>query len=59
MKDYIEWVYGDKEHSYNTLWIYVKEAWEQITKEQLNLLIDSMRERCLAVIEAEGGFTKF
>jgi len=35
--------------------IYVKEAWEQITEEQLNSLIDSMRERCLAIIEAQGG----
>ena len=59
MKDYIKRVYGDKEHSYDNLRIYVKEAWEQITEEQLNSLIDSMRERCLAVIDAEGGFTKF
>jgi hypothetical protein len=55
MKDYIKRVYGDKEHYYDNLRIYVKEAWEQITEEQLNSLIDSMRERCLAVIEAEGG----
>jgi hypothetical protein len=33
MKDYIKQVYGDKEHSYNNLRIYVKEAWEQITEE--------------------------
>ena len=59
MKDYIKRVYGDKEHSYNNLRIYIKEAWEQITKEQLNSLIDSIRERCLAVIDAEGGFIKF
>ena len=59
IKDYIERVYSDKEHSYNNLRIYVKEAQEQITEEQLNSLIDSMRERCLAVIDAEGGFTKF
>ena len=59
MKNYIKRVYGDKEHSYNNLQIYIKEAWEQITKEQLNSLIDSMRERCLAVCEAQGGFTKF
>ena len=59
IKDYIKRVYGNKEHSYDNLQIYVKEAWEQITKEQLNSLIDSMRERYLAVIDAEGGFTKF
>jgi hypothetical protein len=52
-------VYGDKEYSYNNLQIYIKEAWEQITEEQLNSLIYSMRERCLAIIEAQGGFTKF
>jgi len=40
MKDYIERVYGDKEHSYDNLRIYVKEAWEQIIEEQLNSLIE-------------------
>ena len=52
-------MYSDKEYSYNNLQIYAKEAWEQITEEQLNSLIDSMRERCLAVNEAQRGFTKF
>ena len=59
IKDYIKRVYSDKEYSYNNLRIYIKEAQEQITEEQLNSLIDSIRERCLAVINAEGGFIKF
>ena len=59
MKDYIENKYGDIQYSYDKLRAYVKEAWDQITEEQLNSLIDGMRERCQAVINAEGGFIKF
>ena len=37
----------------------VQEAWKEITVEQLNELIDSMRERCQTVIDANGMHTKF
>jgi ketohexokinase/beta-glucosidase len=59
MKDWIEERYGDIHHTYDKLQVYVKEAWEAITVDQLSSLIDTMRDRCLAVIEAEGGFTKY
>ena len=59
MKDWIEERYGDINYSYDNLRQYVKEAWEAITEEQLNSLIDSMRERCEAVIASQGGYTKF
>jgi len=35
------------------------EAWNAITKEQLDHLINSMHERCQAVIAAEGKETKY
>ena len=50
MKDWIKERYDDINYSYDKLRQYVKEAWEAITEEQLNSLIDSMRERCEAVI---------
>ena len=59
IKDYIKNKYGDIQYSYNKLRAYIKEAWDQITEEQLNSLIDGIRERCQAVIDVEGGFTKF
>ena len=52
IKGWIKERYGDINHSYDKLRQYVKEAWEAITEEQLNSLIDSMRERCEAVISS-------
>lgn len=59
MKDWIEERYGDKQHTYDQLRKYVREAWDAITEDQLNSLIDTMQERCQAVIDAKGGFTRF
>jgi hypothetical protein len=59
MKDWIEERYGLAHHSYGQLRKYVREAWDAITENQLNSLVDTMRDRCLAVIEAEGVFTKY
>jgi len=59
IKDYIENRFGDVQLSYDNLRAAVKEGWEAITIEQLNSLIDSMRERCEAVIDAQGGYIKF
>ena len=59
MKDYIKLKFGDVQLSYDQLRVAVKEAWEAISVDQLNSLIDSMRKCCEAVIAAEGGFTKF
>jgi hypothetical protein len=59
MKDWIEERYGLAHHSYDNIRVYVKEAWDAITVNQLNSLVDTMTDRCLAVIEAEGGFTKY
>ncbi|KAI9779575.1 MAG: hypothetical protein M1816_003476 [Peltula sp. TS41687] len=37
----------------------LKEAWESISEQFLSDLIDSMRDRCQAVIDANGLHTKF
>jgi hypothetical protein len=63
MKDWIELHYPDlpasKQRTYNQLQEIVREAWESITTEDLRELIESMPARCQAVIDAEGGHTKY
>jgi transposase len=63
MKDYIESCYPDipcgKQRSYEELRRFVKEAWEYISPEMLRDLMDSMKDRCQAVIDARGGHTKY
>jgi transposase len=63
MKDWIELHHPDlpagKQRTYNQLREIVREAWESITTEDLRELIESMRARCQAVIDAEGGHTKY
>ncbi len=36
----------------------VREAWDAVTPEQLNELINEMQARCQAVIDAEGAPTE-
>ena len=53
MKDYIEKVFP--EHiTYSQLRKAVQEAWDSITIDQLNELIDSMHDRCQVIIDANG-----
>jgi ketohexokinase/beta-glucosidase len=63
MKDYIESRYpdqeGGKQPTYDELRVIVREAWESISIEFLRELIDSMHDRCQAVIDADGGHTKY
>lgn len=59
MKDYIENKYGDVRMGYDQLRAVVKEAWDAISPYQLHELVASMPARCQAVIDAEGGYTKF
>jgi len=59
MKDWIEREYGERKWTYNELREAVIQAWNAITIEQLNSLIESMRQRCLDVIAANGGYTKW
>lgn len=63
MKDYIESHYpdlpGGRQYTYDQLRSIVQEAWDPISIELLTELLNSMPDRCLAVIEAEGGHTKY
>ena len=51
--------YGGSDMSYDRLRGAVREAWDAITPQELNDLVDEMRERCQAVIDAEGKYTRF
>ena len=63
MKDYIEARYpdlpGGKQYTYDRLRGIVQEAWDSITPELLGDLLGTMKERCQAVIDAGGGYTKY
>jgi len=59
MKDYIIKRYGGGNMSYNQLKRAVQEAWNAIIQEDLNILINGIRARCQAVINAEGRYTRF
>ena len=60
MKDWIQEHDGDEDKlSYNTLRKAAREAWDAVTPEQLDALIDEMHDRCLAVIIAEGRHTEY
>ena len=59
MKDYIKRVYGDVQLSYDRLREAVREAWDSITEQQLKELLETMRERCQDVINAQGGYAKW
>lgn len=54
MKDWIQDRYGEGRLSYDRLRQAVKEAWEAVCQDQLEELIDSMHDRCQAVIDANG-----
>lgn len=58
MKDYIQEHFPHK-MSYDRLREAVKEAWEAIPTSYLEELINSMRDRCQAVIDANGMHTKY
>ncbi|OCK73190.1 hypothetical protein K432DRAFT_449511, partial [Lepidopterella palustris CBS 459.81] len=59
IKDYIQNQYGDVQLSYDQLREAVRAAWDSITEAQLQELQESMRDRCAAVITAQGGYTKY
>ncbi len=59
MKDWIEREYGEQNWTDTKLRDAVRAAWDAITIEQLNELVNSMHQRCLDVIAAQGGHTKW
>ena len=63
MKDFIERNHpdlpGGKQRTPDQLRSIVREAWDSITPECLQSLIESMPARCQAVINAQGSHTKY
>lgn len=59
MKDWLQLHYPTQNCSYAQLRRQVNEAWAAIGEDLLKDLIESMPARCQAVIDAEGGHTKF
>jgi len=59
MKDYIQEHYPEVHRSYKRLRAAIQEAWESISYERIKELVHSMRERCQAVIKADGWYTKY
>ena len=53
MKDYLQDNFPER-MTYPQLRAAVQEAWDSITVDQLNELIDGMHDRCQAVIDAHG-----
>ena len=58
MKNYLHDHYPEN-MSYNQLRTAVKDAWEKVGSFEFEALINSMPERCQAVIDAEGRFVKY
>ena len=60
MKDWIQEQYPDDEQlSYDRLREVVRAAWDALPEQFLKELIDSMQCRCQAVVDAQGGHTKY
>lgn len=59
LKDCIQEHYPQVHSSYMRLRQAIQEAWESITHKRIKELVHSMRERCQAVIDAEGWYTKY
>ena len=59
MKDYIQAHYPQVHSSYIQLRRVIQEAWDSITIEQIREIIRTMEIRCIDVILADGGHTKW
>jgi len=58
MKDYLQDNFPQN-MTYDRLRTVVRKAWSSVGQHEYRDLIESMRERCQAVIEANGLFTKY
>ena len=59
MKDWIDNYDPTVHRNYKRLRATVQAAWDAIPYEKIVELLNSMRERCQAVIDANGGETKY
>jgi hypothetical protein len=58
MKNYIQDHFPEN-MTYDRLRAAVKEAWAMVGEHEFRSLINSMKDRCQAVIDADGLFTKY
>ena len=59
MKDILSILDPEVHRSYKRLRAVVQEAWEKITDAEIRDLVHTMHARCVAVIAAQGWYTKF
>ena len=63
LMNYIQFHYPDlgegRQRTQDDLRIIVKEAWDNVSADDLMKLIETMPARCQAVLDADGGHTKF
>jgi hypothetical protein len=59
MKDWIQEQFDDKLYSYDALRVAITAAWEAIDEGYLTELLESMPQRCQAVIAADGNHTRY
>jgi hypothetical protein len=50
---------GEGLYSHDKLRRVVKETWEAVGADELLALVQEMPARCKAVIDAQGGYTKY
>ena len=59
LKDYVEAKYPEIHRSYPRLREAGNKAWNSIINEDIRDIIRTMRDRCQAVIDADGWHTKY
>jgi hypothetical protein len=59
MKDWIQERFDDKLHGYDALRAAIVAAWEAVDERYLTELLESMPQRCQAVIDANGSYTRY
>jgi hypothetical protein len=59
MKDWIQERYDDNLHRYDALRAAIIAAWEAVDEGYLTELLESIPQRCQAVIAAEGSHTRY
>jgi transposase len=58
MKNYLQDNYPEV-MKYDQLRAAIKDAWDKVGRHEFEELIKSMKDRCQAIIDAEGRFTKY
>ncbi|KAL1961378.1 hypothetical protein VTO42DRAFT_106 [Malbranchea cinnamomea] len=59
MKDWIQGHYPQENLTYDQLRDAVQKAWDSVSQNDVQQLVSQMQERCQAVLDAHGQYTKF